>query len=121
VPGGVDSSTTAARRLVTVIEERLALAIPVAAAKRVTGSAIDDPEREAQAADAFVTQVRPAIDTATAKLAESYVQAREVAAADPAAWRSAIARQMRSPGGEWRWQRDSVRTALRPTLVLGRG
>jgi chorismate mutase len=170
--GSVASPTIAARELVVAMEERLALAVPVAAAKRVSGAAVDDPVRESQAADAFVTlvgpdgvpesearsfiqaqfeaskgvqrallqqwaarpdtvppgeppnlvtQVRPAIDTATAKLAESYLQAREVAAADPAAWRSAIARQMRSPGGEWRWQRDSVRTALRPTLVLGRG
>lgn len=169
--GRADSSTAAARQLVTAVEERLALAVPVAAAKRSTGAAVDDPVREAQAADAFlslvasagvpevevrsfiqaqfeasksvqrallqqwtarpetvppgeppslVTQIRPAIDAATSRLAEAYLRARAVAAADPDAWRSAIARAMRSPRGEWRWQRDSVRMALRPALALGR-
>ena len=169
--GRADSSTVAARRLVTAVEERLALAVPVAAAKRSTGAAVEDPVREAQAADAFlslvasagvpevevrsfiqaqfeaskgvqrvllqqwaarpetvprgeppslVTQIRPAIDAATARLATAYVQARQVAAASPRAWRAAVADLLRAPTGEWRWQRDSLRTALLPALALSR-
>lgn len=167
----VASATTAARDLVAAMEERLALAVPVAAAKRASGTPVDDPVREAQGADAFValvapfgipdaqartfihaqfeaskvvqrallqqwaarpdtvpagdppnlvTQVRPAIDAATTRLAAAYVRAGQAAAADPAAWRSAMTTLMRSPRGQWRWQRDSLSTALRPALVLGR-
>ena len=167
----VASATTAARDLVAAMEERLALAVPVAAAKRASGTPVDDPVREAQGADAFValvapfgipdaqartfiqaqfeaskvvqrallqqwaarpdtvpagdppnlvTQVRPAIDAATTRLADAYVQARQVAEANPRAWRAAVAEILRAPAGEWRWQRDSIRTALRPALALGR-
>jgi chorismate mutase len=45
---------------IRAIDDRLALAVPVAAAKRVSGAAVDDPAREAQAADAFVALVTPA-------------------------------------------------------------
>lgn len=171
---GADRDVTpvaAARELVVVIEDRLALAVPVAAAKRVSGAPVDDPVRESQAADAFValvaprgvpeaeartfvqaqfeaskgvqrallqqwavrpqtvppgeppslvTQIRPAIDAATTRLADAYVQARQVAEANPRAWRAAVAEILRAPAGEWRWQRDSIRTALRPALALGR-
>jgi chorismate mutase-like protein len=45
--------------LVGAVSERLALAIPVAASKRASGSPVDDPVREAQAADAFLALVTP--------------------------------------------------------------
>lgn len=46
--------SSAARDLVVAVRDRLALAVPVAAAKRASGAAVDDPVREQQAADAFV-------------------------------------------------------------------
>jgi len=57
----------AADDLVSAVLDRLALAVPVAAAKRASGAAVDDPAREAQAAEAFVLLVEPrgiAADTA---------------------------------------------------------
>jgi chorismate mutase len=52
-------SNRIAAALVGAVGERLALAVPVAAAKRASGSPVDDPVREAQAADAFLALVTP--------------------------------------------------------------
>ena len=52
-------SNRIAAALVGAVSERLALAIPVAASKRVSGSPVDDPVREAQAAEAFLALVTP--------------------------------------------------------------
>jgi chorismate mutase len=48
-----------AAALVDAVNERLALAVPVAASKRASGSPVDDPVREAQAAEAFLALVEP--------------------------------------------------------------
>lgn len=48
-----------AEALVAAIESRLALAIPVAAAKRVSGAPVEDPIREEQAKSAFLALVAP--------------------------------------------------------------
>lgn len=59
-PMAAQESTTQIRdAVVRAVDDRLALAIPVAAAKRASGAAVDDPVREAQAADAFVALVTP--------------------------------------------------------------
>lgn len=52
-------SNRIAAALVGAVGERLALAVPVAASKRASGSPVDDPVREAQAADAFLALVTP--------------------------------------------------------------
>ena len=52
-------SNRLAAALVGAVSERLALAIPVAASKRASGSPVDDPMREAQAAEAFLALVTP--------------------------------------------------------------
>lgn len=48
-----------AESLMAAIESRLALAIPVAAAKRVSGAPVEDPVREEQAKNAFLALVMP--------------------------------------------------------------
>lgn len=52
-------SNRIAAALVGAVSERLALAIPVAASKRGSGSPVEDPVREAQAAEAFLALVTP--------------------------------------------------------------
>lgn len=158
-----------ATNLVVAMSDRLVLAVPVAAAKRVSGAPVDDPAREAQAAEAFlalvtpfgvpeaearefiqaqfeasksvqrallqqwsarpdtipvgdapnlVTQVRPALDTATQALAAAYVDAWRVARATPRRWEKALDRALVQPFGRWRWERtafDIARTPLKGT------
>ena len=52
-------SNRIAAALVGAVSERLALAVPVAASKRASGSPVEDPVREAQAAEAFLALVVP--------------------------------------------------------------
>lgn len=156
-------SRRVAAELVDAINERLAIAISVAAAKRVTGAAIDDPVREAQAAQAFidlvspagvsesdarvfiqtqfdaskfiqatlikqwgerpgtipsgeppnlVTQVRPALDLVTQKLARAYTDAWQLSRKEPRAWNRVISPYQDNPAGMWRWQRLAEQQAL---------
>ena len=152
-----------AAELVDAIGERLAIAISVAAAKRVTGAAIDDPVREAQAAQAFidlvspagvseadarvfiqtqfdaskfiqatlirqwnerpetipsgeppnlVTQVRPALDSITQRLARAYTDAWTLSQKSPLRWFRVISPYQDNPAGMWRWQRLAEQQAL---------
>ena len=154
-----------ATNLVVAMGNRLALAVPVAAAKRVSGAPVADPAREAQAAEAFValvtpsgvpdaearefiqaqfeasksvqrallqqwstrpdtipvgdppnliTQVRPALDTATQVLATAYVDAWRVARATPRQWEKSLDRALVQPFGRWRWERAAFDIAGAP-------
>ncbi len=155
----------AAAAVVAAVLDRLALAIPVAAAKRVSGAPVDDPVREASAADAFValvtplgidpaagravitaqfeaskvaqrallaqwaarpstipagappdlvTQVRPAIDSATGRLVTAIADACRAHGASPAGWAAAVDAAVTAQRPRWRWQRQSLDLALAP-------
>lgn len=157
----------AATNLTVAMGDRLALAVPVAAAKRVSGAPVDDPAREAQAAEAFlalvtpfgvpesqarqfiqaqfeasksvqrallqqwstrpdtipagdppnlITQVRPALDTATQTLATAYVDAWRAARATPRRWEKALDRAIVQPFGRWRWERTAFDIARAPLM-----
>lgn len=156
-------SRRVAAELVAAINERLAIAISVAAAKRVSGAAIDDPVREAQAAQAFidlvspagvseadarafiqsqfdankfiqatlfrqwserpetipsgeppnlVTQVRPALDSITQRLARAYTDAWTLSQEHPRRWSRVISPYQDNHSGQWRWQRLAEQLAL---------
>lgn len=154
-----------AEALIAAIDGRLALAIPVAAAKRVSGAPVEDPVREEQAKNAFlalvtpqgvpeaeatafieaqfsaskyvqrtllrqwedrpqtipasdppnlVTQVRPALDTATLELSQAFVDAWNASQKHPKAWKKSISKSLENPPGKWRWQKTAVRMAAAP-------
>lgn len=98
-------SARAARELVTAVLDRIALAIPVAAAKRVSGAAVDDPVREAQAADAFVVLLVP--------LAIDATFGREVITAQFAASTSV----QRALLAQWQARPDTIPPGEPPDLV----
>lgn len=154
-----------AEALMAAIESRLALAIPVAAAKRVSGAPVEDPVREEQAKSAFlalvtpqgvpeaeatafieaqfsaskyvqrtllrqwedrpqtvptgdppnlVTQVRPALDAATLKLSQVFVDSWKTSQTNPEAWKKSISKSLANAPGRWRWQKTGVRIAAKP-------
>lgn len=95
----------AADNLVSAVLDRLDLASSVAAAKRVNGAEVDDPVREAQAAEAFLALVEPhGIDATTA---------RDVITAQFEASKS----EQRALLAQWQARPDTIPAGDPPNLV----